>query len=176
MWVWGLNQFTITSFVAKLWPKNLDNSLKSWPTSIMVVLPRYWIHLPIHNMGMFPNTLYMFEVDVGAIPSGSRAFPLMHHDIICICSPAAVIQQFHHPPKCLANKYGGSGMMVAPSDHPQHVNVPKHLVYAWSSMWHVGLGPHSSAIKKLRISLSKCKECGVKSFIIHFMAKTAEHL
>ena len=37
-----------------------------------------------------------------------------------------------------AFKYGGSGVMVDPSPHPQHMNGLKHLVYVCS-----GCGNHS---------------------------------
>ncbi len=45
---------------------------KSWPTSV-VVMAWWHIHLSIHSIWMLPNTLNMFEVDVGTIPCGSRA-------------------------------------------------------------------------------------------------------
>ena len=52
---------------------------------------------------------------------------LMHHNIIC---SQAVTQEFGQLPEILANKYyGGVAKILNPSTHPQHGNVPKHLVY-----------------------------------------------
>ena len=54
---------------------------------------------------------------------------------------------FSQLPKVWAKKYGGSGMVVDPSDHPQHMNNLKHLVYVWS-----GWGNYS----KLILGLNQC--------------------
>ena len=48
-----------------------------------------------------------------------------------ICS-FAVTQEISQLPKFCGNKYGGSGKMVDPSAHPQHMNGLKHLVYVRS--------------------------------------------
>ncbi len=49
MWVWGLNQCTLTSFVAMLLPRNLANSRNSGLTNMMVMF-LWWIHLPINSL------------------------------------------------------------------------------------------------------------------------------
>jgi hypothetical protein len=49
MWVWGLNQCTLTSFEAMLLPRHLANSRNSGPTK-MVVVAQWWIHLPINSL------------------------------------------------------------------------------------------------------------------------------
>ncbi len=57
-------------------------------------------------------------------------------------------------PKFWAYMYGGSGVMVDPSGHPQHtMNGLKHLVlvYVWSgcenhSMWVLGLNQSTLAL------------------------------
>ena len=65
----------------------------------------------------------------------------IYHDIIC---SQAVTQEFGEFPYFFAGKIGGSGIMVYPSAHSQHMNVLKHLVYLRSgggnhSMWVWGL-------------------------------------
>ncbi len=61
----------------------------------------------------------------------------------CIICSLAVTQEISQLPKFGAYEYGGNGVMVDPSPHPQHMNGLKHLVcMEW--MWepfHVGLGP-----------------------------------
>ncbi len=74
-----------------------------------------------------------FHVGLGPQP--------IHPYIIC---SLAVTQETSQLPKFGAYKYGGSGVMVDPSPHPQHMNGLKHLVYVWSgcgshSMWVFGL-------------------------------------
>ena len=49
----------------------------------------------------------------------------MHLDIIC---KLTVTQEIGQRPKLCTNKSDGSGMMVDPSAHPQHMNGIKHLV------------------------------------------------
>jgi hypothetical protein len=69
---------------------------------------KYWMWKPFH-VGQGPQS--------------------MHHDIIC---------NQGDQPKSVMNEYGGSGMMVDPSHHPQHMNALKHLVnfWIWSGCWH----------------------------------------
>ena len=61
-----------------------------------------------------------FHVGVGPQP--------LYLDIICNLT---VTQEISQLPKFWANKYGGTGKMVDPSAHPQHMNGLKHLVYVW---------------------------------------------
>ena len=62
-----------------------------------------------------------FHVGVGPQP--------FHLDIIC---SLAVTQEISQLTKFCGNKYDGSGKMVDPSAHPQHMNGLKHLVYVCS--------------------------------------------
>jgi hypothetical protein len=48
----------------------------------------------------------------------------LHLDIICSLT---VTQEISQLPKFWADKYGGSGMMVDPSAHPQHIMVSNTL-------------------------------------------------
>ena len=67
-----LNQYTLTSFVGHLWPRNLAKILNIQPTR-MVVVAWWWIHLLTTCIWMFSATLYLSGVDVGTIPCGSGA-------------------------------------------------------------------------------------------------------
>jgi hypothetical protein len=62
-----------------------------------------------------------FHVGLGPQP--------LYLDIICSLAVTQEISQLHI---FWANKYGGTGEMVDPSAHPQHMNGLKHLVYVWS--------------------------------------------
>ena len=70
-----------------------------------------------------------FHVGLGPQP--------LHLDIIC----------------SLADKYGGSGVMVDPSAHPQHMNGLKRFVNVWS-----GCGNHSMWVWSLNY-------CTLTSFV-----------
>jgi hypothetical protein len=61
-----------------------------------------------------------------------------------------VTQEISQLPKFWADKYGGSGVMVNPSAHPQHINGLKHLIcmdWMWEPLY-VGLGPHPMSTRK----------------------------
>ena len=65
----------------------------------------------------------------------------MHHVII---SSSFESQEICQLPKFCTNKFGGNGIMVDPSAHPQHMNGLKDFVYVWSgcgnySMWVWGI-------------------------------------
>jgi len=82
-----------------------------------------------------------FHVGLGPQP--------LHLDIIC---SLAVTQEISQLSEFCGNKYGGSGMMVDQSAHPQpqHMNDLKYLVYVWSgcgnhSMWVLGLNQSTLA-------------------------------
>ena len=72
MWVWGLNQCTLTSFVAKLLTRKFTNSWCLGQTN-MVEVAWWWIHLTIPSIQMFYHILCMFGVDVETIPCESGA-------------------------------------------------------------------------------------------------------
>ena len=61
----------------------------------------------------------------------------MHLDIIC---KLTVTQEIGQRPKLCTNKSDGSGMMVDPSAHPQHMNCLTHCICMWEP-FHVVLGP-----------------------------------
>jgi hypothetical protein len=84
-----------------------------------------------------------FHVGLGPQP--------LHLDIIC---SLAVTQEISQIPKSWADTYGGSGMMVDPSAHQQHMNGLKHLVYVWS-----GCGNHSRWVLGLNL-------CTLTSFVV----------
>ena len=101
---------------------------------------------------MVSNTLYlyMYGVDVETFHVGLGP-QLIHPCIIC---SLAVTQEISQLPKFWADKYGGSGMMVDPSAHPQHMNGLKHLVYVWS-----GCGNYSRWVRGLN-------HCTLTSFVV----------
>ena len=80
MWVWGLNQCSMTSYVAQVWPVNSAISINlRW--TIMMEIAWWWIHLLIHRIWILSNTLDMFGVDVGIIRcgSGTSITAVWHH-------------------------------------------------------------------------------------------------
>ncbi len=83
-----------------------------------------------------------FHVGIGPQP--------LHLDIIC---SLAVTQEISQLSKFCGNKYGGSGVMVDPSAHPQHMNGLKRFVNVWS-----GCGNHSMWVWSLNY-------CTLSSFV-----------
>jgi hypothetical protein len=73
--VWGLNQCSMTSFVAQLWHENFayHQLPKFWAQQVWWKWFIGWSSCPINCIWMFSNTLYMFELEVGTIPCGSGA-------------------------------------------------------------------------------------------------------
>jgi hypothetical protein len=53
----------------------------------------------------------------------------MHLDIIWSLTLIAATQEICQLPKLIANKYGGSRIMVNPSAHPHNMNILKHILY-----------------------------------------------
>jgi hypothetical protein len=83
----------------------------------------------------FLNALHMFGVHVGTIPCESEAStnaPFPSFDTLTAHMLPVGIQLV---PKVRVNKYGGNGMMVDPSVHPQHMNVLEHCGKHSMSSW-----------------------------------------
>ena len=66
---------------------------------------------------------------------------LIQSTLDIIHTPTVIQEIIQLPRFCTNKKYGGSGMMVDTSAHPQHMNILKLLVHVWS-----GCGNHSVCV------------------------------
>ncbi len=115
MWVWSLNHCTMLLFVAQLQPRISLLPSKSGPTKL-VVMTWWWIHLPIHGIWMFPNTLYMIAVNEETIPCGTGASTIAPcHCLQLSCNPG-----FQPTTKTRVNSTGYNGMIIE--------NLPIHSI------------------------------------------------